>query len=276
MGPGAIVITGAVGGIGLASARALGHLGRPLLLVDLDEGRLGALADALGAEGIAAVPFAADLCDAERRDGLAAEVGGMGGLAALVHTAGLSGAKNDAKRILDVNLVATAQLLEALRPHASSGSAVVCIASQAGHFVGAGMSDETAAAIDLPLAPDFFARLEAAAGGVARGASGAYGLSKWGVQRLVVREAAAWGACGARIVSLSPGIVDTEMGRHEYEANRASIDVLLEKTPAGQRMARPEEIAAVIRFLCSDDASYVTGTDWLVDGGSTRQVTGPR
>jgi NAD(P)-dependent dehydrogenase (short-subunit alcohol dehydrogenase family) len=180
----------------------------------------------------------------------------------------------DARRILDVNLVATARLLETLLPHAREGAAAVCLASQAGHFVGRGMSPKTRAAIDDPLAPDFVAKLEAAAGPVATGASGAYGLSKWGVQRLVVAQAPAWGRAGARLVSISPGIVDTGMGQSELAANRDAMKTIMEKTPAGGRMGRPEELAAVIAFLCSDAASYVTGVDWLVDGGSTNQVVG--
>jgi NAD(P)-dependent dehydrogenase (short-subunit alcohol dehydrogenase family) len=180
----------------------------------------------------------------------------------------------DARRILDVNLVATARLLEALLPHALPGAAAVLVASQAGHFVGRGMKPETRAAIDDPLAPGFFERLEAAAGPVATGASGAYGLSKWGVQRLAVAQAPAWGERGARVVSISPGIVDTGMGRSELAANTNAMNTIMQKTPAGGRMGRPEELAAVIAFLCSEAASFVSGVDWLVDGGSTNQVVG--
>jgi len=134
------------------------------------------------------------------------------------------------------------------------------------------MTPETRAVIDDPLAPDFLARLEAAAGPVATAPAGAYALSKWGVQRLVVAKAPAWGRRGARLVSLSPGIVDTGMGRDELAAHGDAMKVILEKTPVGQRMGRPEELAAVIAFLCSDAASFVSGVDWLVDGGSTHQV----
>jgi NAD(P)-dependent dehydrogenase (short-subunit alcohol dehydrogenase family) len=180
----------------------------------------------------------------------------------------------DARRILTVNLVATAQLLERLLPLAREGAAAVCVASQAGHFLGRGMSPAIAAVIDEPLAPDFLARLEAAAGPVATAPAGAYALSKWGVQRLVVREAPAWGRRGARLVSLSPGIVDTGMGQGELAAHGDAMKAILEKTPVGQRMGRPEELAAVIAFLCSSAASFVSGVDWLVDGGSTNQVLG--
>jgi NAD(P)-dependent dehydrogenase (short-subunit alcohol dehydrogenase family) len=109
---------------------------------------------------------------------------------------------------------------------------------------------------------------------VATAPAGAYALSKWGVQRLVVAQAPAWGRRGARLLSLSPGIVDTGMGREELAAHGDAMKTIMEKTPVGQRMGRPEELAAVIAFLCSDAASFVSGVDWLVDGGSTNQVLG--
>lgn len=276
MGPGILVITGAAGGIGAACARALGRTGQPLLLADLDAAALDETARAIGAEGVDATALAGDLADAGDRDALVAEVERSGGLAGLAHTAGLSGTMADAKRILEVNLVATARLLQALLPHADQGTAAVCVASQAGHMVGRGMTPEVAAVIDAPLAPDFLPHLEAAIAPVATAPAGAYGLSKWGVQRLVVSQAPAWGRRGARLVSLSPGLVDTGMGRSELEANRDAMNIIMAKTPVGRRMGRPAEVAAVVAFLCSDAAAYVSGVDWLVDGGSTHQVMGPR
>jgi NAD(P)-dependent dehydrogenase (short-subunit alcohol dehydrogenase family) len=73
-------------------------------------------------------------------------------------------------------------------------------------------------------------------------------------------------------VSLSPGIIDTGMANLELEANREAMSDILEKTPIGRRMGSPEEIAEVVAFLCSDGASFVSGVDWLVDGGSTHQA----
>jgi NAD(P)-dependent dehydrogenase (short-subunit alcohol dehydrogenase family) len=274
MQAGCTVVTGAGAGIGAATARALGREGRRLLLCDVNAAGLAETVRALEADGAASVALAGDLAAAGDREALADAVERAGGLAGLAHVAGLSGTMADARRILAVNLVATAQLLERLLPLAREGAAAVCVASQAGHFLGRGMSPGIAAVIDEPLAPDFLARLEAAAGPVATAPAGAYGLSKWGVQRLVVRHAPAWGRRGARLVSLSPGIVDTGMGRGELAAHGDAMKAIMEKTPVGQRMGRPEELAAVIAFLCSSAASFVSGVDWLVDGGSTNQVLG--
>jgi len=92
------------------------------------------------------------------------------------------------------------------------------------------------------------------------------------VQRLAVARAPAWGARDARLVSLSPGVIDTEMGRSELAAQTAAMESIIAATPVGKRMGRAAEIASVVAFLCSDAASFVSGVDLLVDGGSTNQL----
>jgi NAD(P)-dependent dehydrogenase (short-subunit alcohol dehydrogenase family) len=273
---GAVVVTGGAGGMGLACARALGAKGRVVLLVDVREDRLDEAVRELGAGGVAAVALSGDLCEAETCAAVAAEVAEHGGLAVLAHTAGLSPTLAKANRIWDVNLVATARLIDALRPQANEGACAVLLASQAAHFIAAACKPELDALLDTPLAPDLYDKLVDVAGALADQPGGAYGLSKRGVQRMVVREAPAWGERGARIVSVSPGIIDTEMGRSERAGHADATQQIIDKTPAGGRLGTPEEIAAVVAFLASDAASFVTGVDWLVDGGSTLQVMSGR
>jgi NAD(P)-dependent dehydrogenase (short-subunit alcohol dehydrogenase family) len=93
----------------------------------------------------------------------------------------------------------------------------------------------------------------------------AYPLSKRAVIRLVAHEATAFGARGARIVSISPGLIDTAMTRSEQTAS-AQMKSLLARTPLA-RLGTADEIASVAIFLCSKDASYITGCDIRVDGG---------
>jgi NAD(P)-dependent dehydrogenase (short-subunit alcohol dehydrogenase family) len=94
----------------------------------------------------------------------------------------------------------------------------------------------------------------------------AYPLSKRAVQLYAIAMSPAFGQFGARIVSLSPGIIDTDMGRREQQAG-TEMDKMISVTPLG-RAGRAEEIASVVSFLISPAASYISGTDILVDGGT--------
>jgi NAD(P)-dependent dehydrogenase (short-subunit alcohol dehydrogenase family) len=113
-----------------------------------------------------------------------------------------------------------------------------------------------------PLAPDFLDRAVRAAGDH----SGfAYALAKVGVIRAAARAAIHWGSRGGRVCSVAPGLIDTPMGRQEL-AQQVEMQGMLAATPIG-RLGEPTEVAAVVGFLLSDAAAYVSGIDVLVDGG---------
>lgn len=255
---GVAIVTGATGGMGSATARELAAEGWPLILCDLDAARLEGVAAPLRQSGLSVEVLADDCSDRGFPDRLIALLAGRP-IGALVHTAGLSPTMADAARILSVNYDASVRLANAVLPHMATGACAVLISSSSAYDASAlGFDDRVRA---LGAGDDSSPLLE-----IANDNSGfAYMLSKRGVQMLVERMSPAFGARGARIMSISPGLIDTAMGRAEQKAH-PQMDEMLKKTPLG-RYGSGEEIATVAAFLCSPAASFVSGSDIKVDGG---------
>jgi NAD(P)-dependent dehydrogenase (short-subunit alcohol dehydrogenase family) len=266
------IATGAGRGMGLACAWRLAALVDTLVLVDRDEASVTAAARELTASGpgAAAEPLVLDVTDRDGLARLAAHVTELGTLRAVAHAAGISPTMADWRAILTVDLVGTAMVAEALRPLATTGTAIVCFASMAPLLAGTEPAPDVAAVLDDPLDERFLDRLRDALGPDVEDTGMAYAWAKHGVHRLVRREAVRLGPAGARICSVSPGIIDTPQGQQEA-ASHPTMGKLVELTPLG-RPGQADEVAAVVAFLLSAEASFVNGADILIDGGACAAV----
>ena len=255
------IVTGAAGGMGGAIARAFADEGRPLILSDLNAERLEALADALRGKTSVTI-VAGDVSDLGYPARIVAALGGRG-IGVLAHAAGVSPSMADGRRIFEINFTATKRLIEAALPNMALGGVAVLIASNSGQIVAHPI-------IDGAVRKRLKGKTSVLIGLLLRNPRTAYPVSKRAVQFYAQMMSPAFGKVGARIVSLSPGIIDTDMGRLEQQAG-PEMDRMIAVTPVG-RMGRTDEIASVVAFLASPAASYISGTDILVDGGTVAGI----
>jgi NAD(P)-dependent dehydrogenase (short-subunit alcohol dehydrogenase family) len=252
------------GGMGLAVARRLGA-GRRVFLADFSDKVLAAAEQALIDDGYTIEAHQVDVSnyDFVRRFAQAAATDLI--LEAVVHTAGLSPSAGSAQKILEVDLLGTANVLDAflevVRPGA--GTSVVCIASMAGH-----MGSSLPADLETHLATAPREKLldhcslqitKDDPNGPAR----AYGLSKRGNLLRVQASARAYGRVGGQVNSVSPGVISTAAGRQEIAGPAGKFIAL---SPAG-RVGTPQDVVNAVAFLAGPESSFITGNDILVDGG---------
>ena len=258
-----VVVIGA-GGIGQAIARRQGP-GRTVLLADRNEAVLASAATAIEACGhqvathpvdVASRPSVHDLVDA------AAE---LGDVVQVVHTAGLSPVQASPQAILAVDLYGVALVLDEFGQVIAPGGGAVVISSMAGHMP-APLDAETARALAYTPADELLA-LPFLAPDAVNNSGAAYALSKQANHLRVQAAAVTWGERGARVNSISPGIILTPLAKDEMSGPGAEGYERMITASAAGRVGTTDEVATAAAYLLGPDAGFVTGADLLIDGG---------
>jgi NAD(P)-dependent dehydrogenase (short-subunit alcohol dehydrogenase family) len=257
------VLIGA-GSIGVAIARRV-SAGKHVLIADLRIENAEAAAKVLSDAGFDVTTASVDVSSRASVEALAASASHIGAVTGLIHAAGVSPSQASPQTILAVDLYGTALVLEAFGTIIARGGAGLVIASQSGHRLGA-LTPEQNAGLALTPADDLLALpfLQDVTDSL-----NAYQLSKRGNALRVQAEAVRWGKRGARINTISPGIIITPLARDELTGPRGEgYRRMLDLSPAG-RAGTPDEVANVAALLMGPDGGFITGSDFLMDGGVT-------
>jgi NAD(P)-dependent dehydrogenase (short-subunit alcohol dehydrogenase family) len=261
-----VVVTGA-GGMGEAIARRIGA-GRTIVLADFAERQLADAAARLQALGHRVQSVRTDVGATDDVAALARAASEIGAIRGVVHTAGVSPVHATVEQIIAIDVVGTARMLEEFLPYVQRETVAVCIASMAGalvpvadDIVHALATTPTAELADLPV-------LNPA--GLDPGT--AYAIAKRANQARVEAASIEWGRRGGRVVSISPGVIATPMGRAELAGASGDFMRTMVDASGTRRLGTPDDIAAVVEFLLSPAASFITGTDVRVDGGAVAAV----
>jgi NAD(P)-dependent dehydrogenase (short-subunit alcohol dehydrogenase family) len=258
------VVTGGAGGMGLATARIVGRE-HAIVLCDVRQDRLDGAVAMLEELGVAVTAVNCDVTDRAAVAEMFQTATTLGPIVSVIHAAGVSPSMGDAEYVTRTNALGTLRVNEAFHAVAPEGSAIVNVASMAAYLV----PEELIPTAAFPHALDdedaFMAVVRSACDAMpeASRSAFAYAVSKSFVKWYSASAAERFNGRGQRIVSVSPGSVDTEMGKLE-ERNGAGAIVADFAVP---RWGNAEEMAELFAYCASDRAGYLTGTDILVDGG---------
>jgi NAD(P)-dependent dehydrogenase (short-subunit alcohol dehydrogenase family) len=260
-----IVVIGP-GQIGQAIARRVG-IGKHVLLADVRQENADAAAEVLGNAGYEASVATVDVSSREAVRALVEAATGLGDVTGLIHAAGVSPTQASPATILEVDLYGTALVLEEFGNVIARGGAGVVISSQSGHRLPPLTVEQNEALATTPAEELLglpFLRPDQVADSLH-----AYQLAKRGNSLRVMAEAVRWGERSARVNTISPGIVMTPLAKDELGGPRgAGYRRMIEVSAAG-RAGTPDEVGAVGALLMGPDGGFITGSDFLMDGGVT-------
>ena len=260
-----VLLTG-VGQIGMAIARRIGY-GKKIVVGDKKIENAEAICKIMTDEGFDCTPFAADISSRESIRGIIAECQKYGEIAYLVNAAGVSPSQAPVEAILKVDLYGTAVLLEEVGKVIKTGGVGVTISSQSGHRMKQLTPEEDELLATTPT--EDLLRLEILRPENIRDTLHAYQMAKRCNEKRVMFEAVRWGARGARINSISPGIIVTPLAIDEFNGIRGDFyKNMFAKCPA-HRPGTADEVANVAELLLGDKGAFITGADFLIDGGAT-------
>jgi NAD(P)-dependent dehydrogenase (short-subunit alcohol dehydrogenase family) len=260
-----IVVIGP-GQIGQAIARRVG-VGKHVLLADMRRENADAAAEVMANAGYEVCVATVDVSSREAVHALVETAAGLGEVTGLIHAAGVSPSQASPATILKVDLFGTALVLEEFGHVIARGGSGVVIASQSGHRLPALTIEQNKALATT--AVDELLHLPFLQPEVVKDSLHAYQISKRGNSLRVMAEAVRWGRRGARINTISPGIIITPLARDELTGPRgAGYRRMIELSAAG-RAGTPDEVGNVAALLMGPDGGFITGSDFLMDGGVT-------
>ena len=260
-----MIVTGA-GQIGMAIARRVGY-GKKIILGDKKLENAKAIARIMNEAGYDVLPMEMELSSRESIQTLIAEAKEAGEITMLVNAAGVSPSQAPIEAILKVDLYGTAVLLEEVGKVIGFGGVGVTISSQSGHRMEQLSLEEDEQLACTPTEELF--SLELLQPEHIRSTLHAYQLAKRCNEKRVMAESIKWGEKGARLNSISPGIIVTPLAIDEFNGPRGDFyKNMFTKCPAG-RPGTADEVANVAELLMSDKGAFITGADFLIDGGAT-------
>ncbi len=260
-----VVVIGA-GSIGQAIARRVGT-GKCILLADLRQENAEAAAKTLNDAGFTVSTAIVDVSSRASVQALDEKAASLGEVWGVIHAAGVSPSQASPETILKVDLYGTALVLEEFGKVIARGGSGVVIASQSGHRLPPLSTEQNAALATTPV--EELLKLPMLQPDQVRDSLHAYQLSKRGNSLRVMAEAVRWGKRGARVNTISPGIIITPLANDELNGPRgAGYRRMIDHCPTG-RAGTPDEVGNVGALLMGTDGAFITGSDFLMDGGVT-------